>query len=46
MRVVARQYANGDIDTFEVEIGPAGAFPAGQAALMAGSIDHAMYGEL
>jgi hypothetical protein len=55
VRIVARQHATGRIDTFEVEIGPAGTFPTGQAVMIAGSIDHALskiadlqqvYGEL
>jgi hypothetical protein len=55
VRIVARQDATGRLDTFEVEIGPAGSFPTGQAALIAGSINSALskvgelqqaYGEL
>jgi hypothetical protein len=55
VRIVARQHATGHIDTFEIEIGPAGIFPGGQAALIAASINHAIdkiaelqqvYGEL
>ena len=42
VRIVARQHATGRLDTFEVEIGPAGTFPPGQAVLIAGSIDQAI----
>jgi hypothetical protein len=42
VRIVARQHPTGRIDTFEVEIAPAGTFPTGQAAAIAGSIDHAI----
>jgi hypothetical protein len=42
VRVVARQHATGHIETFEVEIGPAGTYPTGQAAIFAGSIEHAI----
>jgi hypothetical protein len=43
VRIVARQHATGHIDTFEIEIGPAATFPPGQAAIFAGSIEHAIY---
>jgi hypothetical protein len=42
VRIVARQHPTGRIDTFEVEIGPAGIFPPGQALIFAGSIDYAI----